>query len=61
VRTAILGIALLLIALPCPAHGQAFKSSTNSYSEADFNTATKQVQTSRAALLGLPIGNGMQT
>lgn len=60
-RSAISGIVLLMVALPSPAQDRTPRPFTTPCSESDLSTAAKQVQTSRAALLGLPIGDGMQT
>jgi hypothetical protein len=63
VKNESLRIALILVMMSAPSAAQekASRPSTSSCSEADFSAATKQVQTARAALLALPIGDGMET
>jgi hypothetical protein len=63
VKNEFAGIGLLLVTVTASSAAQekASTPSTPSCSEADFGTAAKLVQTSRAALLALPIGDGMQT
>lgn len=63
VKNEIMRIALILVMMSAPSAAQekASRPSTTSCSEADFSAAAGKLQTARAALLALPIGDGTQT
>jgi hypothetical protein len=61
VKNSIIGLALLLAAFPCPAQEKPSGQFATSCSESDFSAAAGKLQAARAALLALPVGDGLET